>query len=71
MQVGLTASALDARGRIVLASQAGHVLIGSDGGASFAPATKERSAPAAAVAEATPGVLVIAGPRGSQTVALP
>ena len=71
LQVGLTGSALDARGRFVLTSQAGHVLIASDAGATFAAASKERTVPAAAVAEAAPGVLVVAGPRGTQTLTLP
>ena len=71
LQVGLTGSTLDARGRIVLTSQAGHVLIASDAGATFAAAFKERTVPAAAVAEAAPGVLIVAGPRGAQTLTLP
>jgi len=71
LQVGLTGSALDARGRFVLTSQAGHVLIANDAGATFTAASKERTVPAAAVAEATPGVLIVAGPRGTQPLTLP
>ena len=64
--VGLTASALDERGRIVIVSQAGHVLVSGDSGASFAPVKLERPIPAAAVVSAGAGALVIAGPRGLQ-----
>ena len=69
--VGLTGSALDERGRFILASQAGHVLVSSDDGASFVPLTIARPQPAAAVASAGNGTLVLAGPRGIQTLALP
>ena len=68
VSVGLTASTVDERGRIVIVSQAGHVLASSDDGASFAPLKIERPTPAAAVASAGPGVLAVAGPRGVQTV---
>ncbi len=69
--VGLTAATLDARGRFVIASQAGHVLVSADDGASFVPLELERPAPAAAVVAAGPGALVLAGPRGVSTLALP
>lgn len=62
--VGLTASTLDERGRFVIASQAGHVLVSSDDGASFVPARVERPVPAAAVVSAGNGALIVAGPRG-------
>jgi photosystem II stability/assembly factor-like uncharacterized protein len=71
LQVGMTASALDARGRIVLASQAGHVLVSANDGATFSAVRIEQPVPAAAVAEAAPGELVVAGPRGAQPLALP
>ena len=71
LQVGLTANTLDARGRLVLTSHAGHVLVGADAGATFAPASAQRTVPAAAVTEAAPGVLVVAGPRGTQALTLP
>ena len=71
LQVGMTASALDARGRIVLASQAGHVLVSANDGASFSAVRVEQPVPAAAVAEAASGALVVAGPRGAQPLALP
>jgi len=67
--VGLTAGTLDDKGRIVLASQAGHVLVSADDGASFAPLKTERPLPAAAVTRAGAGTLVVGGPRGIQTVA--
>jgi photosystem II stability/assembly factor-like uncharacterized protein len=66
--VGLTASTLDERGRMIIVSQAGHVLMSGDDGASFAPVKVERPIPAAAVVSAGAGALVIAGPRGVQTL---
>jgi len=68
--VGLTASTLDQRGRFVIVSQAGHVLVSSDDGASFAPAKIERPIPAAAVVSAGAGTLIVAGPRGVQDLNL-
>jgi photosystem II stability/assembly factor-like uncharacterized protein len=68
--VGLTASTLDERGRMIIVSQAGHVLVSADNGASFAPLKLERPVPAAAVVSAGAGALVIAGPRGVQTLSL-
>jgi len=68
--VGLTAATLDDRGRIVLVSQAGHVLVGSDDGASFVATKVERPLPAAAVVGAGAGTLVVAGPRGVSTLRL-
>lgn len=67
---GLGAAATDAQGRIVVVSQAGHVLLSSDRGASFAPLKVDRPLPAAAVL-ATPGGLVLAGPRGVHALNLP
>lgn len=69
--VGLTGATVDERGRIVIVSQAGHVLVSADAGASFAPLRLERPAPAAAVVSAGAGTLVLAGPRGVSTLALP
>src|SRR5262245_38806308 len=63
LQVGLTGGAAE-DGRIVLVSQAGHVLVSNDDGASFKPLKIERPAPAAAVVGADKDALVIAGPRG-------
>lgn len=70
LQAGLPAATLDARGRFVLVSQAGHVLASSDDGASFTPLANPRPLPAAAVA-ALPGALVLAGPRGLQSLPAP
>jgi len=67
--VGLTAATLDGRGRIVLVSQAGHVLVSADDGASFTPQKLQRAQPAAAVARGNSATLVIGGPRGLHTVA--
>jgi photosystem II stability/assembly factor-like uncharacterized protein len=66
LQVGLTASTIDPEGRIVVVSQAGHVLTSRDDGASFKPATVERPIPAAAVLAPSRDVVVVAGPRGVQ-----
>ena len=66
--VGLTASTIDHKGRFVIVSQGGHVLVSGDDGASFAPLKSERAQPAAAVLSAGPGALVLAGPRGVQTL---
>ena len=55
---------------MVIVSQAGHVLVSTDNGASFAPVKLERPIPAAAVVSAGAGALVIAGPRGVQTLPL-
>lgn len=62
LQVGVTGGATDA-GRMVLVSNAGHVLVSKDDGASFRPLAIERPLPAAAVVAAGKD-LVIAGPRG-------
>ena len=68
--VGLTGSAFDERGRMVIVSQAGHVLVSRDDGASFVPMKLDRPVPAAAVVSAGADALVIAGPRGVQTLPL-
>jgi photosystem II stability/assembly factor-like uncharacterized protein len=70
VQAGLAASAQDAQGRFVIASQAGHLLISTDDGASFAPAPVRQSIPAAGVIAAAQG-LVVAGPRGVFPIDLP
>ena len=64
LQVGLTASTVDAEGRFVIVSQAGHVLMSADDGATFQRAEVERPLPAAAVAAIDRNLLVVAGPRG-------
>jgi photosystem II stability/assembly factor-like uncharacterized protein len=65
LQVGLTGGTAEA-GRMVLVSQAGHVLVSADDGASFKPLKIERPTPAAAVVGAGQDVVVIAGPRGAR-----
>ena len=71
VQVGITASAVDAGGRILLASQAGHLFVSNDDGARFAPVPQERPFPAAAVLGAASGRVLVAGPRGVQALPLP
>jgi len=68
VNVGLTGSTVDERGRIVLVSQAGHVLVSRDDGATFTAAKVERPLPAAAVVSAGADTLVLAGPRGASTL---
>ena len=68
--VGLTASTVDELGRLVIVSQAGHVLVSADDGASFAPLKIERPIPAAAVVSGGAAALVLAGPRGVQSLPL-
>jgi photosystem II stability/assembly factor-like uncharacterized protein len=63
LEVGLTGGATDA-GRMVLVSQAGHILVSADDGATFNPLKLERPMPAAAVIGAEENAIVIAGPRG-------
>lgn len=67
----LTASAVDAQGRILLASQSGQVLASGDDAASFRALPLQRPVPAAGILLAAPGQLLVAGPRGLQTQALP
>jgi photosystem II stability/assembly factor-like uncharacterized protein len=64
LQVGLTAATVDVDGRILIVSQAGHVLVSRDDGASFKAAQIEQPVPAAAVIGATKESIVVAGPRG-------
>jgi photosystem II stability/assembly factor-like uncharacterized protein len=71
LQVGLTASNTDAQGRIVIVSQAGHVLLGRDDSASFALAKVDKPLSAAAVALTGPSAIVVGGPRGLAPLALP
>ncbi|HEY6132845.1 MAG TPA: YCF48-related protein [Rubrivivax sp.] len=70
LQVGLTGSTVDAKGRIVIVSQSGHVLVSADDGASFTLAKVDRPTPAAAVLTAGNNGLVIGGPRGLATLTL-
>lgn len=70
LQVGLTGSTVAADGRFVVVSQAGHILTSSDEGASFRPARVERPIPAAAVVAAGKDAVIVAGPRGVQSLTL-
>jgi photosystem II stability/assembly factor-like uncharacterized protein len=63
LQVGLTGGT-EHEGRLVLVSQAGHLLVSRDDGASFAPVKIERAVPGAAVIGAGTSYVVVAGPRG-------
>jgi photosystem II stability/assembly factor-like uncharacterized protein len=67
---GLTAGAVDAKGRILLAGQAGQLLASSDDGASFQPLVVDRPLPAAALLP-TGASLLVAGPRGVKLQPLP
>jgi photosystem II stability/assembly factor-like uncharacterized protein len=71
LPVGITASARTDDGRLVLVSQAGHVLVSRDDGATFAAAPVQRGTPAAAVVAAASNAIVVGGPRGLQSVSLP
>lgn len=68
--VGLPASATHAEQWLAVVSQAGHVLLSRDQGASFQPVAQERAMPAAAVVAASANRLVLAGPRGLRAVDL-
>lgn len=71
LQVGLTGNTRDDAGTLYIVSQAGHVLASRDDGASFKPLPLAGTPPAAAVAVAAPGTLVVAGPRGALPLQLP
>lgn len=64
MPVGLTAGTATPDGRIVLVSQAGHLLVSPDSGATFAPLASGASIPVAAVVAIGTDTVVVAGPRG-------
>jgi photosystem II stability/assembly factor-like uncharacterized protein len=68
--VGLTASTILPDGRIVLASQAGHLLASSDAGATFAPLNLGPPIPVGGVV-AAPGKIIVVGPRGVAAQPLP
>jgi photosystem II stability/assembly factor-like uncharacterized protein len=64
LPVSITAATIDSAGRIILLSQAGHVLVSTDDGASFAPKPENRLAPVSAALATDTGSLVLAGSRG-------
>ena len=70
LQVGLTSAAVDNDGRIIIASQAGHVLASRDDGTTFKPVQIERPIPAAAVISAAKDSIVVGGPRGVHSQSL-
>ena len=69
LTVGLTSGSA-AGEKIVLVSQAGHVLGSMDGGLSFTLAPVAQPQPAAAVLALSPDALVVGGPRGLGAIAL-
>jgi len=70
LPLSVTASSVTADGRIVLVSQAGHVLVSSDDGASFHLQPNTSLAPVAAAHVASGGSLVLAGTRGLRLIPL-
>jgi photosystem II stability/assembly factor-like uncharacterized protein len=68
---GLTAGAIDAQGRFLLAGAAGQLLASSDDGATFKALAVQRALPAAAVLPMTGSSVLVAGPRGVQLQPLP
>jgi photosystem II stability/assembly factor-like uncharacterized protein len=70
LPLSITASSVAADGRIVLVSQAGHVLVSVDDGASFQLQPHTVLAPVAAAQMANGGTLVLAGTRGLRQSAL-
>lgn len=66
----ITAGTVTADGRIVLLSQAGHVLISADNGASFKLQPEKGLAPVAAALVSGSGSLVLAGARGLRQLPL-
>ncbi len=70
LPLSITASAVTADGRIILLSQAGHVLVSSDDGASFQLRPNNGLAPVAAALASGSGSLVLAGVRGLRQLPL-
>lgn len=62
--LSITAGTVTSDGRMVLLTQAGHVLMSGDDGISFLPAAQSRLFPASAATLARADSLVLAGPRG-------
>jgi photosystem II stability/assembly factor-like uncharacterized protein len=69
LQVGIT-GATEHEGRLLLVSQAGHVLMSRDAGATFSPVKVERATPGAAIVGAGSASVVVAGPRGLRSQSL-
>lgn len=70
LPLSITASTVTADGRIVLVSQAGHVLVSADDGASFQIQPHTVQAPVAAAQISAVGSLVLAGTRGLRQLPL-
>jgi photosystem II stability/assembly factor-like uncharacterized protein len=70
LAVGLPASTVHTNEWLAVVSQAGHVMLSRDQGASFQPVIKERPTPAAALVAASDTRLVVAGPRGLKVIDL-
>jgi photosystem II stability/assembly factor-like uncharacterized protein len=70
LPLSITASSVTADGRIVLVSQAGHVLVSTDDGASFQLQPDTALAPVAAAQISSTGSLVLAGTRGLRQLPL-
>ncbi|MNQ83612.1 Ycf48-like protein [compost metagenome] len=70
LPLSITASTISADGRIILLSQAGHVLVSADDGASFKLQPQNSLAPVAAALVSGSGSLVLAGTRGLRQLPL-
>lgn len=70
LPLSITASTVTANGQLVLVSQAGHVLVSADDGASFHPQPNPALAPVSAAQVASGGALVLAGTRGLRQLPL-
>ena len=70
LPLSITASTVTADGRIILLSQAGHVLVSVDDGASFKLQPQNGLAPVAGAQVSSSGALVLAGVRGLRQLPL-
>ncbi|NWL22411.1 WD40/YVTN/BNR-like repeat-containing protein [Pseudomonas umsongensis] len=70
LPLSITASTVTADGRIILLSQAGHVLVSNDDGVSFNLQANNGLAPVAAAQVSAAGALVLAGTRGLRQLPL-
>ena len=70
LPLSITASTVTADGRIILLSQAGHVLVSVDDGASFKLQPQNGLTPVAAAQVSNAGTLVLAGVRGLRLLPL-
>ena len=70
LPLSITAGTVAADGRIILLSQAGHVLVSADEGASFQLQPRNGSAPVSAALLAAPDALLLAGVNGLRQLPL-